>query len=290
MNRSEPNDTQLVGFLLGAWIAYELLLAGPGGGEQAGDGIGFRPPPGLQGEAMPTGDARVARFLRADPEAPWRRYAQPAAEHRGKPVLAVVIDDLGHNPKAAERLLGIEAALTFSILPDGPHAAELARQAREAGREVLLHLPMQPLGDEDPGPDAIQPGVSRLENEARLARHLAAFDGFVGVNNHMGSAATADLAAMETVMRVLSREGYLFLDSRTAPRSIALAMALGFDMPAAGRSRFLDHLSPGRAAVLANLEAAEADAIEKGVAIAIGHPGAATLDALEEWAALRARA
>ncbi|MEO1328614.1 MAG: divergent polysaccharide deacetylase family protein, partial [Pseudomonadota bacterium] len=213
---------------------------------------------------------------------PWRRYAAPAPEIGGRAMLAIVIDDVGPDRAAAERVLALAAPISVALMPDAPGADALVEHLRGLGREALLHVPMRPKGPQDPGPDAIAPNAPPEENLRRLRRHLARFEGYFAVNNHMGSAATASPAAMAPVMAELRARGLAFLDSRTAVDSVAAEEADRAGVPHEENDIFLDAVID-RAEIARRLRQAERIAVRRGHAIAIGHPHAATLDVLERW-------
>jgi uncharacterized protein len=166
-----------------------------------------------------------------------------------------------------------------------PYTRALVRQtgaARAAGHELMVHLPMEPVGGADPGPNAMLTSLAPEELGRRLSTGLGAFEGYVGVNNHMGSRFTQDAAGMRVVLEELERRGLLFLDSRTSGKSVGYSMARGLKMAAAGRDVFLDHdMTPS--AIRASLEKLEQVARRQGHAVAIGHPHDATAQALAEW-------
>ena len=70
---------------------------------------------------------------------------------------AIVIDDMGHDLEAAHKLLALDYPLTFSVLPDLRYTQVTAEEAHRGGREVMLHLPMEPEPDAhvSPGKGAI---------------------------------------------------------------------------------------------------------------------------------------
>jgi polysaccharide deacetylase 2 family uncharacterized protein YibQ len=216
--------------------------------------------------------------LLARPPAP-RRVRRPS---RGQGCIAIVIDDLGLNEASTRRAIALPAAVTLSFLPYGKNLDALTAQAREAGHELLLHVPMEPVGRESPGPDALYVGLSPDEIRARLTQALARFSGYDGVNNHMGSKFTADRAGMETVMSVLRERDLFFLDSYTNGKSIAADVAREGGVPTETRDIFLDD-DPSLAAINAQLARTELVAKRKGYAIAIGHPNSSLLLALEQW-------
>ncbi len=210
--------------------------------------------------------------------------ASAEAAIAARPMLAVIIDDVGLDTAAAERLLALEMPLTVSILPYAAEAPEVAAAARRAGKEVFLHLPMEPVGLDDPGPLALTGHHSGQDLSVRAEWALSRVPGASGFNNHMGSRLTADAQAMDRLFASLSGRGLVFVDSLTSPDSVAGARARAAGLTALRRDVFLDH-DAAPAAVAAALEEALDLAAERGFAVAIGHPHATTLDALETLSA-----
>lgn len=198
------------------------------------------------------------------------------------PAIAVVIDDLGHDARAARFAIRLPGRLTLAFLPYGQSLPELTAAAAFHGHDVFLHLPMEPDGPDDPGPDAILTGLDEAELAHRLASAFDRVPGAVGVNNHMGSRATRDPAVMIPVLAEVRRRGLAFVDSRTSPDSVAAATAAELGLPHAARDVFLDN-DPAPAAVRARLDEAERMARRDGTALAIGHPYPSTLAVLAEW-------
>jgi uncharacterized protein len=199
-----------------------------------------------------------------------------------RPAIAVVIDDLGFNRRAAAVLNRLPGPLTLSFLPYATKLDEQARAARAAGHELLVHVPMEPRGQASPGPNALTSQLGPAELVSRLRTQLRSFRGFVGINNHMGSLLTTDAERMAIVMAELRRLGLLFLDSRTTPQSVAAREAERIGVPHALRDVFIDHHLE-RASVLRELERAERIAHHQGHAVVIGHPHDVTIEALETW-------
>jgi len=200
----------------------------------------------------------------------------------GRPTLAVIVDDLGLNAPATRRAIRLPGPLTLAFLPYGESTPELAREARAAGHQVFLHLAMEPLGGEDPGPMALLSSLGPEELRRRLLWALGRVPGAAGVNNHMGSRLTADPRAMAVVMGELGRLGLPFVDSMTTASSVAARVALEGGVVATARDVFLDN-DPAPTAILAQLERAERLARRTGSAVAIGHPYPSTLQVLAGW-------
>jgi len=197
---------------------------------------------------------------------------------------AIVIDDLGQNFGVAEQLLALPYPLTFSVLPRLPHSVETADAAHRAGRAVMLHLPMEP----DPGSHvtagdgAIKVGLAPDAVVEAVKSDLAAVPYARGVNNHMGSRATADAALMKVVMQVLAEEHVYFVDSRTTASTSALDVAREAGVPAFYRSVFLDDTET-KDYTLGQLREFRRVVRQQGAALAIGHPHPTTVAALQEF-------
>jgi polysaccharide deacetylase 2 family uncharacterized protein YibQ len=198
------------------------------------------------------------------------------------PVLAIVIDDLGPAQALTRRAIHLPRPVTLAFLPYAEGLGGLAAAAKANGHEVFLHLPMEPEGDEDPGPNAILVGLEPRELSRRLAWAFDRLPQATGVNNHMGSRATSDPAAMLEVLGEVSRRGLAFVDSRTSPLSVGNALAERLGLSHAARDVFLDN-EPSPAAIRRRLDEAERLARRRGQALAIGHPYPATLAVLEDW-------
>lgn len=197
-----------------------------------------------------------------------------------RPAVSIIIDDMGYDYGMDEAFLRINAPLSYAFLPLAPNTEKLAGQALASGRDVLVHLPMEPHNRAiDPGP-----GVLRLDMDFNvilktLKEDLDAVPGAIGVNNHMGSRYTEDRKAMEIVLNEIRRRRMFFVDSRTSAGTIAYDTARRLGIPAAWRSVFLDH-TPTRKAVRHELKRLVNIATHNGRAIAIGHPLKATLQVL----------
>jgi polysaccharide deacetylase 2 family uncharacterized protein YibQ len=228
---------------------------------------------------------------RPEPPAPtglqpaWLRYAVAPPPIEGRPMIAIVLDDLGLDRKRTQRAIALKAPLTLSFMS---YAEDLGRQtaaAHQAGHELLLHVPMQAIdAHEDPGPNGLFVTLGRDEILRRLRWDLDRFPGYVGINNHMGSRFTGDAAGMTPVLDELRERGLLFLDSRTSAATVAESIARRLGVPNAARDVFLDD-DQSAVAIAARLADLELVARRRGSAIAIGHAHDSTLAALAEWLA-----
>lgn len=214
------------------------------------------------------------------PDEPAAAPAEPEPPPPGTRV-AVVIDDLGRDPGDVAALGRLAVPVTYAVLPFETRTAEVVREVRRGGHELILHLPMEARGPANPGPGALLAAMDEGQLERGTLDALAAVPGAVGVNNHMGSLLSADPRAMRVVLSVLSRRDLYFLDSRTSAESIGFRLATSLGMPAAERQVFLDR-DASREAVTGEFRRLLAVARERGSAIAIGHPYPVTLEVLAQ--------
>lgn len=170
-----------------------------------------------------------------------------------------------------EPYLALPFPCTIAVLPGLRYSAEAARKAREAGKAVILHQPMQALNlSFDPGPGAIVSGMSADQIKALVRKNLAEVGPVTGVNNHEGSLITADRVAMEAILDVVREKGIYFLDSRTNADTVAPIIARERNMTIWERSVFLDN-SQEKADILEAISGGMKIAEKKGSAIMIGH-------------------
>ncbi len=197
--------------------------------------------------------------------------------------IAIIIDDLGNNLREGRRAIRLPGPVACAILPHTAHSRHLAQEAYARNKEVLLHLPMESLDQAEPGPGVLDSAMPKRELEMTLDYNLETVPHAVGVNNHMGSLLTQQPRAMRFLMQAISRRGNLFfVDSLTSPNSQAARTASEYGVPALARNVFLDNeRTPD--AIEQRLEELVSIARRKGSALAIGHPYAETLEALERW-------
>jgi polysaccharide deacetylase 2 family uncharacterized protein YibQ len=202
--------------------------------------------------------------------------------------LAIVIDDVGRELELFDKLLGLRHELSFSVLPGSIFATGVQQRLRADSRrprEILLHLPMEPI---DPaamgGPEAREVFLLASDTPEQLLRKLidalARVPEATGINNHMGSRLTTEAAAMAVIMPVLRERGLFFLDSRTNPETVAATAAEHAGVPTISRKVFLDH-EPGREQIRAALAEAAAFAREQPT-VAIAHPSLELVEVLRE--------
>ena len=183
--------------------------------------------------------------------------------------LAIIIDDAGYSLEELDEFLALPGPLTVSVLPNLPHSREAAHRILAAGKDLLLHEPMEPEGGEDPGPGALRTGQTPQEIAHLLDQAFASVPA-PGMNNHMGSKATADPAVMFAVMEYLKRDGKFFVDSRTTSDTVGPAEAAAAGVPFLQRNVFIDAGRSKEEIALA-FDRGVSEARQRGASILIGH-------------------
>jgi len=184
--------------------------------------------------------------------------------------LVFVIDDAGNNLRDLEPFLNFPGPITIAVLPGLPYSVEAARRVRSAGKELLLHQPMESIGGTDPGPGAVMAGMGSDEIRAIINRNLDELWPVAGMNNHEGSRITMDAQAMETILALSQERGILFLDSRTTAQTAAPQVASRLGITIGERDIFVDN-SQDRESMLYFISRGLLVAEQNGWAIMIGH-------------------
>jgi hypothetical protein len=210
------------------------------------------------------------------------RPAPPmTAQGPQRPRIALIIDDFGHNLNRTTRgFFDLGVPFTVAVLPELRKSSAVLEEARKRGLPALLHLPMQPAGDENPGKHPVTVDMPPEKIDALVGKHAARYPTIVGVNNHMGSLATADLGTMRALMKALRKRELVFVDSHTTPRSVGRQAAREEGVWSTGNDLFLDDKDEGVEQATANLQRLATMARKRGLAVGIGHPHPATLQAL----------
>lgn len=195
--------------------------------------------------------------------------------------LAIVIDDFGYRPQTENQVIAMPANISVAVLPNAPHAREMASKAHAAGHEVLIHLPMAPLSKQPLEKDTLRPEMNSAEIERIIREAVAKVPYAVGLNNHMGSAMTSSLPGMQKVMQILDHYSFYFLDSVTIGNSQAMRAAAGTRVKVIKRKVFLDD-KQNETDIRYQFNRAINLARRNGSAIAIGHPHPTTVRVLQQ--------
>ncbi|MFH7320049.1 divergent polysaccharide deacetylase family protein [Desulfurivibrio sp. D14AmB] len=215
------------------------------------------------------------------PPAPTPTPALPGSDQR--PLVAIIIDDMGYRPETERLMLALDLELTFSFLPFSPHLNQSLTTARQQNRDILLHLPLEALdGKWSSTPGMLLTAMGAEEIADGFATALAQVPMAIGLNNHMGSRFTTDPAAMDRLLAQAAHYDLFFLDSLTTPDSVAAAAATRHQVPLLRRDIFLDN-DQDEQKIRDQLESLLKIAEKRGYAIGIGHSYPETLQALRSF-------
>jgi len=209
----------------------------------------------------------------------------PAIGAEQRPMLSLVIDDLGYSYQNGRKAIELEGDNTYAIIPGTSYAKKLARLAQQHDKEVILHLPLQASSPSAPAePNALNEAMDEDQLTVNLVGMLAEMPVIKGVNNHMGSYLTQIDYFMRPIMDVIKayNPGFYFLDSRTSPNSIAYTEALSSGLPSIRRDVFLDNDFENPESIHLQYQIWLQKARDRGYAVAIGHPHPNTLEFLRE--------
>ena len=197
----------------------------------------------------------------------------PAAVNHAQ--LVFIFDDGGQNLAHLEKFMELPFPITVAVLPQIAHSKEAADRIRKSGNEVMLHQPMQALNKNvNPGPGAITPNMDENQIISTLFQNINELGPIAGMNNHEGSAITADAEKMSTILKFASESGLFFLDSRTNVDTKVPYVASELGYSYYERNIFLDNEkdpSKKRSDILNEINKGLALANKNGVVIMIGH-------------------
>lgn len=232
-----------------------------------------------------SGQAKKKPLPRQTPPAVGRSKRPDPKILPGRPLVAIVIDDMGYQQKTGMALLALDLPLSFAFLPFTPFSAALQQEAQNRGRDILLHLPLEPMDPKsNPGPGALTTAMDPQTMRDLFREDLQAVPKAIGINNHMGSRFTANPQAMQTLMTLVQTQtgNLFFLDSMTSSDSVAYDLARKMGVKTERRTVFLDN-DQNSEKILAQLDLLVQLAGEHGQAVGIGHPYPATLEALRRY-------
>lgn len=148
----------------------------------------------------------------------------------------------------------------------------------------MVHLPLEAYRYKDE-----LPTLQTTDSEEDIRRVIATirhdFPSVKIINNHTGSKFTSDREAMQRLLRVLKEFDFMFLDSKTASKTVVADEAKKLGVMYYERDVFLDD-DPDIDVIKGQIREAVNTAKGQGFCIAIGHPRPHTIQALKESKAL----
>ncbi len=198
--------------------------------------------------------------------------------------IGIIIDDLGNNLQYGQELIELPFQLTYSFLPNRPFTPRLAKMAASAGKEVMVHLPMQSSTTLALGDGALTLELTQYQFQKVAHASIESVPFARGVNNHMGSLLTRHPGHMAWLMEVISKQenGFYFVDSKTTANTIAGQVAREHLVPNISRDVFIDNTFDENE-IWKQLGRLTRMARNKGYALGIGHPHPTTIKILSDY-------
>ena len=197
-----------------------------------------------------------------------------------KPKVAIIIDDLGYNFRLGLQTISLRHPVTVAIIPFTPHSKSLSHLAQSNSKEIMLHAPMQAIG-EDIVDTKFHTSMNQNDLNQLLQQMVADVPLAKGVNNHEGSLFSQDPERTQWLLKQLAHENLYFVDSRTSPETVFEAKADDLQIKFTERDVFLDNVKD-KSAIALQLKKLISIALKSGQAVGIGHPYPETLEVLRE--------
>ena len=197
--------------------------------------------------------------------------------------IVLVIDDFGYrNDSVSDGFLDLNIPITCAIIPGHLQSRKFAQKAFAAGKEVIIHMPMESSLN-TPGEDEykIKSGMTSEEVEWRIREVLKEMPEAIGMNNHQGSKATANGKVMSVLGSVLKANNKFFIDSRTTSKTVAEEIMRSIGVPTIRRHVFLDN-DDSKDKISERIDEVARLAQKQGIAVAIRHAKPNTLKAIKD--------
>ncbi len=211
-------------------------------------------------------------------------YAAHAPPPDARPRVALLLSGIGMSDTDSEEAIHTTpGAVSLAVSPYAFHPERLLAEARAAGPETLVSLPLEPdrYPIDDPGNRAMLTGNPPGLNRQRLEWALTRFAGYVGatgaLNGLRGERFAGASELMAPVLLELASRGLLYIDPRPGAPHPPLATGRSVDV-------VVDEPAV-RTEIEASLARLEQVAHDRGAALGlVGMPRPVTLDRVTAWA------
>lgn len=202
-----------------------------------------------------------------------------------RPKIAILLGGMGLNPKLTRKAIDeLPGDVSFGFAPYGENLQEQVNRARAKGHEIMLQVPMEPVGYPgiNPGPQTLLADATAEENRKALRWHMSRFAGYAGITNYMGARLLVTADALAPVLQEIKDRGLVFLEDATVNLSLVPRIAAASRLPARRASTVID-ADPTPAAIADALAALEQEAMANGIAIGTGSGLEVTIETVAEW-------
>ena len=224
-------------------------------------------------------------IIAKDGRQPWIEYSRNFKHSDRKPRIAIIINNLGLSATYTEQILKMmpkNVTLSFSHI--SPQLKKWVREARQKGYEILIDLPMEPIGfpRNDPGRSTLLTSLNEVENLNRLEYIMVQSGGYVGLLSTHGDKFTLNSELLLPILKSIKTRGLLYVDSRTTSQSLGPELSSNIQLPRAFNNVFIDK-TPSRDYITTKLRELERIAVDKKFAVAIAQPLPLSIEIINEW-------
>ncbi|MDH3195597.1 MAG: divergent polysaccharide deacetylase family protein [Hyphomicrobiales bacterium] len=218
---------------------------------------------------------------------PMDAYARPAAvgPYDRVPRIVIILGGMGISQTGTSKAIrDLPEDVTLAFAPYGGSLGRWASRAREEGHEILLQVPMEPIGypQKNPGEHTLLTSASGAANAQNLQWIMSRITSYTGVMNYMGARFLADQQATRSLLEELAGRGVFFLDDGSTGQSTAAAIGSAIRAPVVTADLTIDKQRSSQQ-IEKQLENLEQIARTKGVAVGVAAAFPTTVRTLAAW-------
>ncbi|NRB29489.1 MAG: divergent polysaccharide deacetylase family protein [Rhizobiaceae bacterium] len=200
--------------------------------------------------------------------------------------VAIVVGGLGLSQTGTQAAIrDLPSSISLGFSPFGNSLQRWMQNARREGHEVVLQLPMEPLGYPtiNPGPRTLISGVEQGQNLMNLRWALGRMTNYPVVMNYLGAGFTSKPNALRPVLKEIRDRGLGYIDDGSASASEAIRLSQDLRLPHASGNIIVDS-DRDKDRMRNNLKALESLAKARGYAIATASAFPESVEVIKEWA------
>ncbi len=159
--------------------------------------------------------------------------------------ICIILDDGGYGNSNIYKIVKYPEKLAVAVLPFLPKSKEISQLVYNNGKEVMLHMPMEPKNYKERHirlfKNDLLISMDKYTINENISKMLNSVNYVRGVNNHQGSGFTENKEKMRIVLKRLKKENLFFIDSLTSGKSVSEKIADEVGVLLGKRDVFLDN-------------------------------------------------
>lgn len=217
---------------------------------------------------------------------PVSAYARPFSPTAGRNTVSIIIGGLGIDADLTSRAINeLPPEITLSFAAHTNRLQQWVDQARAAGHEVLIELPLESAdyNPQEPGADkALRTDISASNNIKNLDYLLSRSQGYFAVTNYNGDKLVKRADVLAPIVTHISDAGIGFIFDGSSQAHALPALAATVNLPYTQAFSLIDTVSQ-RPAIETEFRRIEAQASSGRTPIGVGFAYAETFEALNDW-------